>query len=305
MTEFGRVLTAMVTPFDEQGRVDYERAKELALALLDSGTDGLVLSGTTGEGPTLTADEKLRLFADVRAAIGNRGTILAGTTNYNTAESIELSREAAHQGVDGILGTVPYYNKPPQEGLYRHFRAIADAIDLPLVLYNVPSRTVTNMLPETAIRLSEIDNIVGVKEASGNFEAVAKIVEDSAPGFKVWSGDDSATLPILAVGGYGIVSVASHLIGRQIQAMVQYYLDGHHSEAAEIHRRTLPLVQAMFVTTNPIPLKYALNRVGFAVGSPRLPLVEPDAKSAALIDAALEQSTIDLPVPVGAGAVLG
>jgi 4-hydroxy-tetrahydrodipicolinate synthase len=305
MTEFGRVLTAMVTPFDEQGRVDYERAKELALALLDSGTDGLVLSGTTGEGPTLTADEKLRLFADVRAAIGNRGTILAGTTNYNTAESIELSREATHQGVDGILGTVPYYNKPPQEGLYRHFRAIADAIDLPLVLYNVPTRTVTNMLPETTIRLSEIDNIVGVKEASGNFEAVAKIVEDSAPGFKVWSGDDSATLPILAVGGYGIVSVASHLIGRQIQAMVQYYLDGHHSEAAEIHRRTLPLVQAMFVTTNPIPLKYALNRVGFAVGSPRLPLVEPDAKSAALIDAALERATIDLPVPVGAGAVLG
>jgi 4-hydroxy-tetrahydrodipicolinate synthase len=305
MTEFGRVLTAMVTPFDEQGRVDYERAKELALALLDSGTDGLVLSGTTGEGPTLTADEKLRLFADVRAAIGNRGTILAGTTNYNTAESIELSREATHQGVDGILGTVPYYNKPPQEGLYRHFRAIADAIDLPLVLYNVPTRTVTNMLPETTIRLSEIDNIVGVKEASGNFEAVAKIVEDSAPGFKVWSGDDSATLPILAVGGYGIVSVASHLIGRQIQAMVQYYLDGHHSEAAEIHRRTLPLVQAMFVTTNPIPLKYALNRVGFAVGSPRLPLVEPDANSAALIDAALERATIDLPVPVGAGAVLG
>jgi 4-hydroxy-tetrahydrodipicolinate synthase len=305
MAEFGRVLTAMVTPFDQQGQLDCERAKELALALLDSGTDGLVLSGTTGEGPTLTNDEKLRLFAEVRSAVGNRGTIIAGTTNYNTAESIELSREAADHGVDGILGTVPYYNKPPQEGLYQHFKAIAEAVDLPLVLYNVPTRTVTNMLPETTVRLSEIDNIVGVKEASGNFEAVAKIVEDCAPGFRVWSGDDSATLPILAVGGYGIVSVASQLIGRQIQAMVQHYLDGRHGEAAEIHRRTLPLVQALFVTTNPIPLKYALNRVGFAVGSPRLPLVEPDANSAAAIEAALEQATIDLPVPVGAAAVLG
>ena len=305
MTEFGRVLTAMVTPFDELGRVDYERAKQLALALLDSGTDGLVLAGTTGESPTLSVDEKMRLFAEVRSAVGNRGAIIAGTANYNTAESIELSREAARQGVDGILGTVPYYNKPPQEGLYQHFRAIARAINLPIVLYNVPSRTVTNMLPETTVRLSEIDNIVGVKEASGNFEAVAKIIEESGPDFKVWSGDDSATLPILALGGYGIVSVASHLIGRQIQTMIQHFLDGRHDEAAEIHRRTLPLVQAMFVTTNPIPLKYALNRVGFSVGSPRLPLVEPDARSAEVIDSALSRATIDLPVPVGAAAVLG
>lgn len=305
MSEFGRVLTAMATPFDAQGQVDYECAKRLALALLDSGSDGLVLAGTTGESPTLSGDEKLRLFAEVRSAIGRRGAIIAGATNYCTTESIELSREAVRQGVDGILGTVPYYNKPPQEGLYRHFRAIAESVDVPMVLYNVPSRTVTNMLPETTIRLSEIDNIVGVKEASGNLEAVAKIVEESAPGFKVWSGDDSATLPILAVGGYGIVSVASHLIGRQIQAMVQHFVEGRHREAAEVHRRTLPLVQALFVMTNPIPLKYALNRVGFAVGAPRLPLVEPDEKSAALIDAALARATIDLPVPVGAGAVLG
>jgi 4-hydroxy-tetrahydrodipicolinate synthase len=305
MTEFGRVLTAMVTPFDEQGSVDYERAKELALALLDSGTDGLVLSGTTGEGPTLSAEEKLRLFAEVRSAIGNRGTIFAGTTNYNTAESIELSREAAVRGADGILGTVPYYNKPPQEGLYQHFKAIAEAVDLPMLLYNVPSRTVTNMLPETTVRLSRIENIIGIKDAGENLQGTAKIIGESAPGFRVWSGNDSDTLAILAVGGYGVVSVASHLIGRQIQAMIQCYLDGRPTDAAEIHRRTLPLVQALFVTTNPIPLKYALNRVGFAVGSPRLPLVEPDVKSAALIDAALDRATIDLPVPVGAGAVLG
>jgi 4-hydroxy-tetrahydrodipicolinate synthase len=305
MTEFGRVLTAMVTPFDERGRVDYERAKELALALLDSGTDGLVLAGTTGESPTLTTDEKLRLFAEVRSAIGNLGTIVAGTANYNTAESVELSKEAARVGVDAILGTVPYYNKPPQEGLYRHFRLLAEEVGLPIILYNVPSRTVTNMLPETTIRLSEVDGIIGIKEASGNFEGIARIIQESRPGFRVWSGDDSSTMPILSIGGYGIVSVASHLIGRQIQSMIQCFLDGRVSEAAEIHRRTLPLVQSLFVTTNPIPLKYALNRVGFSVGSPRLPLVEPDEKAAAVIDAALARATVDLPVPVGAGAVLG
>lgn len=305
MTEFGRVLTAMVTPFDEWGRVDYERAKQLALALLDSGTDGLVLAGTTGESPTLTTEEKMRLFAEVRSAIGNRGSIVAGTCNYNTAESIELSNEAAGHGVDAILGTVPYYNKPPQEGLYQHFKKIAESVDLPLILYNVPTRTVTNMLPETTIRLSRIDNIIGLKDAGGNLEGTAKIIENSAPGFRVWSGDDSATLPILAVGGYGIVSVASHLIGRQIQGMIQSFLEGRNVEAAEIHRRTLPLIQALFVTTSPIPLKYALNRVGFDVGSPRLPLVEIDAKSAEVMDAALSSATIDLPVPVGAGAVLG
>ena len=304
MTEFGRVLTAMVTPFDEQGRVDYERAKQLALALLDSGTDGLVLTGTTGESPTLSAEEKLQLYAEIRSAIGTRGTIVAGTCNYNTAESIELSREAARRGVDGILGTVPYYNKPPQEGLYQHFKAIAQAIDLPMILYNVPSRTVTNMLPETTIRLSQIANIVGIKEASGNFEGIAKIIQDSAPHFRVWSGDDSSTLPILAIGGYGIVSVASHLIGRQIQAMITHFVDGRPEEAAEIHRRTLPLVQALFVTTNPIPLKYALNRVGFSVGSTRLPLFGPDSKSAAVIDAALDEATIDLPSTVAVGVAL-
>ncbi|MCC7104675.1 MAG: 4-hydroxy-tetrahydrodipicolinate synthase [Chloroflexi bacterium] len=303
MTELGRVLTAMVTPFDERGRVDYERAKQLAHALLDSGTDGLVLAGTTGESPTLSNQEKLRLFAEVRAAIGDRGAIVAGTTNYNTHESVELSRQARDAGVDAILGTVPYYNKPPQEGLYQHFKAIATAVDLPLLLYNVPSRTVTNMLPETTVRLSEIDNIIGIKEASGNFEGIAKIVENSRPGFRVWSGDDSATLPILAIGGYGIVSVAAHLIGRQIQAMVQLFVDGRVAEAAEIHRRTLPLVQSLFVMTNPLPLKYALNRVGFSVGAPRLPLVEPDGKSAELIDAALSRATIDL--PVGVASVLG
>lgn len=297
MTTFGRVLTAMVTPFDESGQVDYQKARELAAALLDSGTDGLVLTGTTGESPTLSTEEKLRLYGEIRSAIGGRGQIIAGSCNYNTAESIELSREAQRIGVDGILGTVPYYNKPPQEGLYQHFRTIAEAVPLPMILYNVPTRTVTNMLPETTIRLSEIDSIMGIKEASGNLEGIAKIIENSSPGFRVWSGDDSSTLPILSIGGYGIVSVAAHLVGKQIQRMIQAYLGGDPEGAARLHRAMLPLVNSMFVVTNPIPLKYALNKMGFQVGTPRLPLVEIDARSAAVVDAALAGATIDLPVP--------
>lgn len=297
MTTFGRVLTAMVTPFDESGQVDYQKARELAAALLDSGTDGLVLTGTTGESPTLSTEEKLRLYGEIRSAIGGRGQIIAGSCNYNTAESVELSKEAQRIGVDGILGTVPYYNKPPQEGLYQHFRTIAEAVPLPMILYNVPTRTVTNMLPETTIRLSEIDSIVGIKEASGNLEGIAKIIENSSPGFRVWSGDDSSTLPILSIGGYGIVSVAAHLVGKQIQRMIQAYLGGDPEGAARLHRAMLPLVNSLFVVTNPIPLKYALDKLGFQVGKPRLPLVELDARSAAVVDAALAGATIDLPVP--------
>jgi 4-hydroxy-tetrahydrodipicolinate synthase len=296
MATFGRVFTAMATPFDEAGRVDYQQAAKLALALLNSGTDGLVLSGTTGESPTLSSEEKLRLCREIRAAIGGRAPIIAGTCNYNTAESIELSKEAQNIGVDGILGTVPYYNKPPQEGLYQHFKAIAEAVPLPMILYNVPTRTVTNMAPETTIRLSEIDNIVGIKEASGNFDAISKIIQKSMPGFLVWSGDDSSTLPILSLGGYGIVSVASHLIGTQIQRMIQSFVRGEVEGAAALHREMLPLVNALFVTTSPIPLKYALNKIGMRVGKTRLPLVDIDSKSAAVVDAALAAATIDLPV---------
>ncbi|MHB1159690.1 MAG: 4-hydroxy-tetrahydrodipicolinate synthase [Chloroflexota bacterium] len=297
MATFGRVLTAMATPFDEAGKVDYQQARKLAVALIESGSDGLVVTGTTGESPTLTAEEKLRLYAEVKAAVGSRASVIAGSCNYNTAESIELSQEARKAGVDGLLGTVPYYNKPPQEGLYQHFRAIAEAVPLPMILYNVPTRTVTNMLPDTTIRLSEVENIVGIKEASGNFDGIAKIVQNSREGFLVWSGDDSSTLPILSIGGYGIVSVAAHLIGKQIQRMIGSFVAGDVATAAAMHRQMLPLVNSLFVITSPIPLKYALNRVGFRVGKPRLPLVEIDAKSAAVVDAALASTTIDLPIP--------
>jgi 4-hydroxy-tetrahydrodipicolinate synthase len=300
MPEIGRLLTAMVTPFDEAGRVDYTRARQLAEALLGSGSEGLVVAGTTGEAPTLSADEKLRLIGEVHEAVGDRAAIIAGTCNYNTAESVDLSREAVGIGVTGILGTVPYYNKPPQEGLYAHFKAIAEAVGVPVILYNVPSRTVTNLLPETTIRLSQVDNIVGLKDASANLEAAAKIIEDAGPGFRVWSGNDADTLPLLAIGAYGVISVTGHLVGRQVSTMMERFFAGDVVTAAAIHRRLLPITNACFVSTNPIPLKYALDRVGFAVGSPRLPLVPLGIREAAVVDKALAEVTIDLPVRVAA-----
>ncbi|MBI4328290.1 MAG: 4-hydroxy-tetrahydrodipicolinate synthase [Chloroflexi bacterium] len=296
MAQFGRLITAMVTPFDREGKVDYPQARSLAQALVESGSDGLVVTGTTGESPTLTREEKLRLYTEAKEAVGTRATILAGTASYGTAESIELSREAERLGVDGLLLVTPYYNKPPQDALYKHFVAIAESVSIPCVLYNVPSRTSLNMAPETTIKLSHVDNIVGVKEASGNLEQIAQIIEEAEEGFLLWSGNDSDTLPILAVGGYGVVSVASHLVGRQIARMMVAFLEGEMGEAARIHRRLLPLVKALFLVANPIPVKYALNSVGFPVGDPRPPLSAPDEKTAAAITATLRHYTIDLPL---------
>lgn len=292
----GRLITAMATPFAADGSVDYGRAAQLAEALVASGSDGLVITGTTGESPTLTRDEKLRLYQVALDAVGDRAAIIAGSCGYNTAESIELSREAVDLGVDAILGTVPYYNKPPQQGIEAHFRAIADAVDGPIILYNVPARTATNMLPETAIRLSEVPNIVGIKEASGNLEVISSIIRNSRPDFLVWSGNDPDTLPILALGGYGVISVASHLVGSQIARMMECVISGSLAEATAIHKQLSNLFTALFVTTSPIPLKYALRRVGFDCGSLRLPLVDIDARSAEIMDAALAAAQIDLTV---------
>jgi len=300
MKTFGRLLTAMATPFAEDGSVDYARARQLAEALVASGTEGIVVAGTTGESPTLTHEEKLRLFRDVKEAVGPEVGVIAGTGTNNTAESVSFSREAAQVGVDCILATVPWYNKPPQEGLEAHFRAIADAVDIGVLLYNIPSRTSANLAPETAIRLSEIENIVGVKEASGSLDAVATIARKARPGFRVWSGDDAVTLPILAVGGYGVVSVASHLVGKQIARMIDAAVEGPLEEATRIHNVLAPLFAALFATTSPIPLKYALKACGFACGGLRLPLVEIDAKSRAVVDEALQSARIDLPIPAAA-----
>ncbi len=299
MNRLGRLLTAMVTPFDARGEVDYQQVKKLALSLLDSGSDGVVVSGTTGESPTLSQEEKLRLFAEVKSALGNRGVVVAGTGNNDTRESHELTREAEKIGVDVCLLVVPYYNRPTQQGLWEHFKAIAHSTTLPCIIYNVPSRTVTNLAADTLIKLSQIDNIVGVKEASGNLGQIAEIIQGTGEDFLVYSGNDSDTLPILTLGGYGVISVASHLVGIQIKGMMEKFLNGKPQEAARIHRYLLPLVNALFIVSNPAPVKWALNYVGFPVGKPRLPLVEPDEKSADIIKATLKNYKIDLPIPKG------
>jgi 4-hydroxy-tetrahydrodipicolinate synthase len=294
--KLGRLLTAMVTPFDEKGAVDYVQAKRLALALLDSGSDGVVVVGTTGESPTLVRTEEIRLFREVKLAVGERGAVIVGTGSNSTAEAIEATKEAECVGVDACLLVVPYYNKPTQEGLYQHFKMVAESTSLPCILYNVPSRTVASLAAETVVKLSEIDNIVGVKEASGNLEQISRIISNMREDFLVWSGNDSDTLPILAVGGYGVISVASHMVGRQIRQMIESFITGRVSEAAGIHRHLTPLFSDLFIVANPIPLKYVLNHVGFAVGKPRLPLTEPDEKTAARILETLKLYEIDLPV---------
>ncbi len=296
MNRLGRLLTAMVTPFDEKGSVDYEQAKKLALALLSSGSDGVVLAATTGESPTLLKDEEGRLFSEVKSVVGGRGSLVAYTGSNSTAEALEATKKAEQIGVDACLLVVPYYNKPTQEGLYQHFKAVAEATSLPCILYNVPSRTVVNMSADTVIRLSQLDNIIGIKEASGNLAQISQIISGAKDGFLVWSGNDGDILPLLSIGGYGVVSVVSHLVGKQIKEMMESYLGGNTETAARIHRHLMPLINAMFIIANPIPLKYALNHIGFRVGSPRMPLTEPDEKTAAVIRETLKHYTIDLPV---------
>ena len=296
MKELGRLLTAMVTPFDDKGEVDYEQAKRLALALLSSGSDGVVVVGSTGESPTLVRKEELHLFREIKEAVGGWGSVIAGTGSNSTAEALEATKGAEKIGVDACLLVVPYYNKPTQEGLYQHFKIIAESTSLPCILYNVPSRTVVNLSADTVIRLSQVKNIIGIKEASSNLEQISKIISDARKGFLVWSGNDSETIPIMALGGYGVISVAAHLVGKQMKQMMDSFLKGNRQEAVEIHNRLLPLFNALFILSNPIPVKFALNQVGFRVGKPRLPLTEPDEKTAAAIKNVLKNFKIDLPV---------
>lgn len=275
MVNFGRVLTAMITPFSEDGSVNYEVTERLAAHLADNGTDTLVVCGTTGESPTLTWDEEYQLFQVVQNAVAGKAKVIAGTGSNSTEEAIAATEKAAKLGIDGSLQVVPYYNKPPQSGLYHHFEAIAKACpDMPLILYNVPSRTGQNLQAETVVRLSEIPNIVGIKEASGNFEQASQIRRLTSPDFAIYSGDDSFTLAILAIGGAGVVSVASHLVGSQLQEMIQAFEAGKTEIAKEIHLKLFPLFKVLFCTANPIPVKAALKLQGWDVGSPRPPLCD-------------------------------
>ena len=298
--EFGRLVTAMITPMATEGEVDLAQTSELAKALVASGTETIVSTGTTGEVPTLSDDEQYDVWRTVKAAVGPDVAVIAGATDNNTAASIERARAAADLGLDGLLCTVPAYNKPTQPGLIAHFTAIAEASSLPCMLYNVPSRTALNMTAETTLELAQLPNVIGIKEASGSIEQIAHIIEHAPGGFRVWSGNDGDTLPILAVGGYGVVSVASHLAGRQIAEMIAAAVAGDLATAGAIHRRLLPLVDVIFYESSPGPLKWAINHLGFEVGPPRLPLVEASEAAQALIRGELAKHQIDLPVPATA-----
>lgn len=270
--EMPRLITAMITPFDDRLQVNYAKAAEVAEHLVQNGTEGIVVAGTTGESPVLSDEEKLRLFATVKEQVGSRVSVWAGTGSNNTQHSIELSREAEKLGVDGVLLVGPYYNKPSQEGLYQHFRAIAEAINIPAMVYNIPSRTSSNILPETIARLAQIDNIVALKESSGDMNQVSQLAYLLPEGMKVYSGDDSLTLPMMALGAYGVVSVASHLVGKDIQRMITAFNNGDTREATRIHLALFPIFKGLFITTNPVPLKEAMNILGMEVGGLRLPL---------------------------------
>jgi 4-hydroxy-tetrahydrodipicolinate synthase len=297
-TEPGRLLTAMVTPMRPDGAIDYAQARRLAIALLDSGSEGLVVSGTTGEAPTISIEEKVRLWGEVKDAVGDRGWVVAGSGDNCTADSLVYSREAVRAGADAVLLTAPYYNKPTQEGLLRHFATIAAGVDRPCIMYNIPGRTGVNMTADTQVRLSREGNILGVKESSANMAQIARIIEEAGPGFRVWSGNDEDTFGIMALGGYGVISVASHLVGRQLAALVSAMAEGETARAAGMHRRLLPLIDALFAVTNPIPVKYVLNQLGFACGPMRLPMCEPDEATGARIMAEVRRHAIDLPLPV-------
>lgn len=273
MVHFGRVSTAMVTPFDNKGNIDFRRTSKLVDHLIGNGTDSLVVAGTTGESPALTTEEKLALFDQVVKTASGRVPVIAGTGSNNTHASVELTKKAQDIGVDAIMLVAPYYNKPNQAGLYKHFETVAAATDLPIMLYNIPGRSSVNIMPETIIELAKIDNIKAVKEASGDLEAMAKIIAGTDADFLLYSGDDSKTLPVLSIGGVGVVSVASHVIGNEMQQMVEFFLNGDYAAAAVLHQRLLPFMKEIFCAPNPAPIKTAMQLTGFDVGSVRLPLV--------------------------------
>ena len=270
---FGQILTAMVTPFDHNEEIDFAATRNLINYLIDNGTEGLVVSGTTGESPTLTDEEKIQLFKFTVEVVNGRVPVIAGTGSYSTKASIELTRQATNAGVDGIMLVVPYYNKPSQEGMYQHFQTIAAVTSLPIMLYNIPGRSVVNMSVETVLRLSEIPNIVAIKEAGGNLDTMSEIISNTSEDFSLYSGDDGLTIPALSIGGTGVISVASHIIGNEMQAMIAKFNSGNVRGAAKDHRTLLPVMKALFAAPNPTPVKTALNLKGVPVGGVRLPMV--------------------------------
>lgn len=273
MMVFGRLATAMVTPFDIKGNIDFQKTTTLVNYLINNGTDALVVSGTTGESPTLSTEEKIALLQHVVKVVDKRIPVIMGTGSNNTYASIELTKKAEQSGADAIMLVAPYYNKTNQEGLYQHFKAIAESTTLPVMLYNIPGRSSVNIAPETIIRLSKVSNIVAVKEASGDLNAMTKIIAETDDDFVLYSGDDGLTLPVLSIGGVGVVSVAAHVIGNEMQQMIDAFLTGNISEAATLHQQLLPIIKGLFEAPSPAPVKTALQLIGMDVGSVRLPMV--------------------------------
>lgn len=295
MPELGRLMTAMITPYTPDGDVDYVHARRLASHLVRAGNDGLVITGTTGEAPLLSDDEKGRLWEETKQELGDSGTVVAGAGTYNTHHSVELTQRAERAGVDAILAVVPYYLKPPQEGIYQHFKAIAESTSLPVIIYNIPGRSVVNMTVETILRCAEIPNIVGDKEASGDLAHTAAIIE-AAPDFKIWSGNDNDNFHLFCLGAYGAISVTSHLVAGQQRRMMELIDAGQIAEAAAIHRRLCRVTDACFLNGSPSTIRYALRQLGFAIGAPRLPVVEPDEVVGAKVMAELRKHHLDVPV---------
>ena len=282
-----RLMTAMVTPYNEDLSVNYAKAAELAEYLCKNGSEGLVVCGTTGESPVLNDEEKLKLYQTVQDQVGDRVPVWAGTGCNDTAAVVELSQAAVKTGVAGVMVVTPYYNKPTQEGLYQHFRKIAESVPVPVMLYNVPGRTSSNLLPETIARLAEVENITAVKEASGSMDQVSQLLTMIPERITVYSGDDSLTLPLMALGAHGVVSIASHVIGKPIAEMTAAFAAGEVNRASQLHRELFAMFKGLFITTNPIPVKTALNMLGHDMGGFRLPLTPPGENEQAFIKALL------------------
>jgi 4-hydroxy-tetrahydrodipicolinate synthase len=287
---FGSVLTAVLTPFDESGAVDYGVFWKLIRHLADSGSDGVVVTGTTGESPTLSKPEKIALYKAAVEAAGGRIKVIAGTGTYNTAESINLTEQAASVGVDAVMAVTPYYSKPPQQGLVKHFTAIADATDRPVMLYNIPGRTCRLIEVPTLVELANHDKIIAVKDAVGDFDFTKQAIAELPEGFAVYSGDDARTKDIVSAGGVGVVSVAAHLVGPQIQKLIAAVLDENHDEADRIQRALTPIFEALFVEPSPMPLKAGMTALWESVGEPRLPLVPASPETTEKVRAAYESA---------------
>lgn len=284
MKKFGHLITAMITPFRQDGSVDYEGAAVLARYLADHGSDGILVGGTTGEGATMSADEKLKLYETIVRTVGDRVLVMGNTGSVDTAASAAFTKQAEKTGIDAVLAIVPYYVKPTQEGLYRHFKAIADATELPVILYTVPGRTGSNIVPSTVKRLTEAcPNIVGIKEASGSWDQVSEERRILPEDFMIYSGDDSFSFPILSIGGQGIISVASHVVGDELRSMVEACHAGDFHRAAQLHLHLFPMMKGLFFITSPIPVKKAVNLLGLPGGTFRLPMVEPNEEETAFI----------------------